>query len=47
MSIYIKQLMPEEWQIFREIRLLALKESPSAFGSSYEKESKYSDFTTN
>jgi RimJ/RimL family protein N-acetyltransferase len=43
MAIYVKQLISEDWKIFREIRLLALKESPSAFGGSYEKEFKYSE----
>jgi len=34
----IRRLAPEDAAAFRELRLFALRESPSAFGSSYEEE---------
>jgi ribosomal protein S18 acetylase RimI-like enzyme len=38
--INIEQMMPHNAAIFREVRLRALLEAPSAFGSTYAKESK-------
>ncbi len=38
MNITITQLSSEDWQKYRDIRLLALKSDPYAFGSSYEEE---------
>lgn len=38
MSITILKLSSNEWQNYRDIRLLALKRDPHAFGSSYEEE---------
>ena len=32
----IQLLSPEQWKIFKEIRLEALRNSPNSFGSSYE-----------
>jgi hypothetical protein len=45
----IKILVPEDWEIWKEFRLDALKNSPESFGSSYAEESKWSDkdFQTN
>lgn len=37
----INLLTPNEWRTLREIRLSALRESPHAFLSTWEKESKY------
>ncbi|MGJ3509110.1 GNAT family N-acetyltransferase [Enemella sp. A6] len=36
MPITIRSLQPEEWQLYREVRLAALLDSPEAFGSTYE-----------
>ncbi len=38
MNIIISKLTSDEWQKYRDIRLLALKSDPHAFGSSYEEE---------
>ena len=40
MNISIRQIDESDWQLFRKIRLKALKSDPSVFGSNYEKESK-------
>lgn len=39
----IRALRVDDWQIFRDVRLKALKETPSVFGSSWEKENTYDD----
>lgn len=36
--ITIQKLSPDDWQQYRDIRLMALKDDPLAFGSSYEEE---------
>lgn len=43
MTMKITQLSPDEWQKYRDIRLLALKSDPHAFGSSYEEEINLSE----
>ncbi len=37
--IEIVQLPVEEWQIYRQIRLEALRDAPQAFGSTYQEQS--------
>jgi len=39
----IKLLPPDHWRTLREIRLSALRESPQAFLSTYQKESGYDE----
>lgn len=39
----IRQLKIDDWKIWKEIRLRALKDFPEAFGSSYEEELKFSE----
>jgi ribosomal protein S18 acetylase RimI-like enzyme len=58
-SVTVRAVRPEEWQRFRDVRLLALADSPDAFGSTLEQErdhareewiewiSGWSDTTTN
>jgi GNAT superfamily N-acetyltransferase len=36
--LVIRMLEPSEWQALRKLRLRALKDSPHAFGSTYERE---------
>ena len=43
MKIKIKKLDKSDWKQYKEIRLEALKNDPSAFGSSYYEESKRND----
>lgn len=38
MNISVVTLSSDHWQQYRDIRLLALKSDPYAFGSSYEEE---------
>lgn len=39
----IRRLVPEDWQIWKPFRLMALKNSPDSFCSSYEEEVSWSD----
>ena len=39
----IRQFETTEWQVYKDLRLNALKESPEAFGSVYENAVKYED----
>lgn len=38
MTIDVRPIQPQEWQVYRELRLQALRDSPDAFGSTYEAE---------
>ena len=40
--IQVKKLLPSRWNEYRDLRLEALKNDPTAFGSSYEEEFKLS-----
>lgn len=42
-NVIVRVIEPSEWQIYREIRLRALADSPDAFGSTWEKENAFSD----
>jgi ribosomal protein S18 acetylase RimI-like enzyme len=39
----IKILTPEDWQLWKDFRLAALKDAPQSFGASYEEEAAWSD----
>ncbi|HVS49223.1 MAG TPA: GNAT family N-acetyltransferase [Candidatus Dormibacteraeota bacterium] len=39
----MRRIGPEDWKVFREVRLAALREAPYAFGSTYEGEAGASE----
>jgi|SRR5580693_8645278 ribosomal protein S18 acetylase RimI-like enzyme len=41
--VVVREVSPGEWETLRDIRLAALKDSPDAFGSSYARESVFSE----
>lgn len=41
--VVVREVSPGEWEMLRDIRLAALKDSPDAFGSSYARESVFSE----
>jgi|GEM_PF-5310402 len=41
-EITIRKASADQWQLYKQIRLAALQDSPDAFGSSFEHESKLS-----
>jgi len=41
--VLIREVAPDDWQLLRDIRLTALRKAPSAFGSSYERESGFTE----
>lgn len=42
-GVSIRQLGPDDWTIFKTVRLSALQQDPHVFGSHYEKEAAFSD----
>ncbi|KQY54608.1 MULTISPECIES: GNAT family N-acetyltransferase [unclassified Nocardioides] len=43
MSIEVRRLAPEEWPVWREIRLRSLADSPDAFGSTLAREEAFTE----
>lgn len=39
----VRKLHPDEWRLYRSLRLRALRDSPDAFGSTYARESAFPD----
>jgi RimJ/RimL family protein N-acetyltransferase len=44
MAYSIRRFIPEEWNIYKSMRLEALQSDPGMFGNSYATESSYEDF---
>lgn len=42
-NLKIKVIKNQDWQVYRDTRLVALKDSPDAFGSTFEQASKIPD----
>jgi RimJ/RimL family protein N-acetyltransferase/SAM-dependent methyltransferase len=45
MPIAVRHAAPEEWEALKKLRLAALRESPDAFGSTYEHEARANEAT--
>jgi GNAT superfamily N-acetyltransferase len=43
--VVVRTATPEDWQVMRDTRLAALRESPSAFGSTADREAAYDEPT--
>lgn len=41
--VEVRQLGLSEWEVYKEVRLRALQESPDSFSSTFERESAFSD----
>ena len=41
----MRRLGPEDWSLYRRVRLEALREAPYAFGSTFEREARFDDET--
>ncbi|HEX4399353.1 MAG TPA: hypothetical protein VH136_17065, partial [Trebonia sp.] len=39
----MRAIGPGDWELVRDVRLAALRDAPSAFASSYEREAAYSE----
>ena len=42
-TLVVRKFAPDEWRLYRDLRLSALEESPNAFGSTYAHEVQRSD----
>jgi GNAT superfamily N-acetyltransferase len=42
-DIVVREALPDDWQVLRDLRLRSLQESPDAFGSTYEREAAFTE----
>lgn len=41
--VTVREVQAGEWELLRDVRLAALREAPSAFGSTYAREAKFTE----